>query len=108
MQRLVDSRQLVLLFNAQWQGGQVVSDFGLLPWVRRKREELVRLRPFTLVQPLLHASMTARVPACSLPACFTDYTCSASIVSCPYCLSCCQVEPAQCDACSWPMVACKC
>ncbi len=32
---------LVLIVNPQWQKGNVVSDLGLLPWVRKANEELV-------------------------------------------------------------------
>mmetsp|Transcript_21078 Transcript_21078/g.66789 ORF Transcript_21078/g.66789 Transcript_21078/m.66789 type:complete len:252 (-) Transcript_21078:83-838(-) len=35
-----DASKLVMIVNPQWQGGQVVSDFGVGPW-RKKNEEFV-------------------------------------------------------------------
>ena len=32
---------LVLIINPQWQGGNVISDLGFLPWQRKANEELV-------------------------------------------------------------------
>ena len=45
---------LVLLVNAQWQGGQAISDFGVGPWRRRTEQflgsftEVYSLRQFRI------------------------------------------------------------
>ena len=50
---------LVLIINPQWQGGNVVSDLGFLPWQRKANEQLVA--------SFQEASLPACLPAC-LPA----------------------------------------
>lgn len=43
VRKIAEARRdgLVLIVNPQWQKGNVVSDLGLLPWVRKANEELV-------------------------------------------------------------------
>ncbi|PSC69812.1 AAA+-type ATPase (ISS) [Micractinium conductrix] len=43
VRKIADARKdgLVLIINPQWQGGNVISDLGFLPWQRKANEELV-------------------------------------------------------------------
>lgn len=56
---------LVLLVNAQWQGGQAISDFGVGPWRRRTEAFLGSfVETYSLRQFRIFGDNVRRRPSC--------------------------------------------
>eukprot|EP01025_Chloroclados_australasicus_P004398 TRINITY_DN11077_c0_g1_i7.p1 TRINITY_DN11077_c0_g1~~TRINITY_DN11077_c0_g1_i7.p1 ORF type:complete len:285 (+),score=34.14 TRINITY_DN11077_c0_g1_i7:95-949(+) len=64
IKQMAENKKLMLFVNPQWQGGQVVSDFGFGPWKKRNEEFVNQFEPTFVYKQIRIAGDNVRILKC--------------------------------------------